>query len=569
MRRQTNRWQGISRKLNALRGAFAGIALVSLFINVLMLTGPMFMLQVYDRVLASGSVPTLVVLGGLTAALFLFYGLLDGLRGRALLRIGQRVDTQLSGEAFEISTLAPIVVGQKSGQVRPVQDIDGLRTFLSGPGPSAIFDLPWMPLYLAVVFLFHPLLGWFAFSGGLLLCILIALKEVFSRRPSKEAAQEATRRSGFVEMARANAEAIQSMGMLARLRQQWSKQNQEYLQKQRSSNDVTNLFSTSTKTVRFLMQSGILGLGAWLAIQQQVSPGIMIAASIMMSRALAPIEQAVAHWSSLVAARQSYQRLKQYIEGRAADPDLLNITRPKHKLSVEALNCAPIGVNVPYVRNISFELKSGDGLGIIGPSGSGKSTLARAIVGITSSLQGSVRLDGSTLDQWAADVRSSFVGYLPQDVQLLDGTIAQNISRFAEEADDNLVVEAARTADVHELIASLPDGYNTLIGSGGYGLSAGQRQRVALARAIYDNPFLVVLDEPNSNLDADGEAALSNAIKSIRKSGSIVVVVAHRPSAIASVDKILCMKEGLQTNFGPKEEVLRQSLAPVADREAG
>jgi ATP-binding cassette subfamily C protein len=569
VRKQADRWQPLARKLRALRGGFVGIGLVSLIINVLMLTGPMFMLQVYDRVLASGSVPTLVVLGGLTAGLFIFYGILDGLRSRALLRIGQRVDAQLSGEAFEISTLAPLVVGQQSGQVRPVQDIDGLRQFLSGPGPAAIFDLPWMPLYFAVVFLFHPLLGWFAFAGGLLLCLLIALKEAVSRKPAKEAAQEATRRSGFVEMARANAEVIKSMGMLGRLRHQWNKHNHAYLDRQRKSADVANLFSTTTKTVRFLMQSGILGLGAWLAVQQQVSPGIMIAASIMMSRALAPIEQAVAHWSGLVTARQSYGRLKSYISGRAEDADLMELEQPKSSLRVDGLSCAPTGVKVPIVRGVAFNLKAGDGLGIIGPSGSGKSTLARSIIGVVPAMQGSVRFDGSTLDQWDEETSSKFVGYLPQDVQLLDGTIAQNISRFDNEVDDHQVVEAARTADVHDLIASLPQGYNTIIGSAGYALSAGQRQRIALARAIYGCPFLLVLDEPNSNLDAEGESALSNAIKAMREQGSIVIVIAHRPSAIASLDTILCLKDGQQTNFGPKEEVLRQAIAPVPGREAG
>lgn len=552
----------------SLRSSYIGVGIVSMVINLLMLTGPLFMLQVYDRVLASGSVPTLVVIGSLAIGLYVFYGILEAFRGRILARLGQRVDAQLSAESYDISTNLPLILGPKATQVRPVQDLDTLRQFLSGPGPAAIFDVPWMPLYLGIVFLFHPLLGFIALGGGVIICILIGLKEIMSRKPAREFAHENGRRANLVEIARRNAEVVRAMGMMPSLKKRWDVGNSEFLTKQRVTADRAGSFGTTVKTFRLLLQSAVLGVGAWLAIGQEVSPGIMIAASIMTSRALAPIEQAVAHWPGFVAARQSKKRLQDVIEQRANADDVMELPIPTNTLTVSQLACGPAGIKQIVAQGIVFDLEAGDGLGIIGPSGSGKSTLARAIVGVTPALKGAIRFDGAELEQYAPERVGQFIGYLPQDIQLFDGSVNENISRFMENAEPEAVIEAAKLADVHQMITALPDGYNTMIGVSGYALSAGQQQRIALARALYKNPFLVVLDEPNSNLDAEGEGALTNAIKAMREVGSIVIVIAHRPSAIAGVNKILVMKDGQQSAFGLKEEILQKVIAPVPNKSA-
>jgi PrtD family type I secretion system ABC transporter len=558
----------VSGVFASLRSAFWGIGVVSLLINVLMLTGPLFMLQVYDRVLASGSVPTLIVIGGLALSMYVFYGLLEGVRGRILARVGQRVDAQLSGIAYAISTVLPLRLGAQAAKHRPVQDLDSVRQFLSGSGPAAIFDVPWIPLYLGVVFLFHPVLGYLALAGALVICVLIGLNEMFSRKPAAEAAQVAGRRNSVVEASRRNAEAVQSMGMMGAMLSRWTRENDAYLAKQRSSADWAGFFGTAIKTIRFLLQSAILGVGAWLAIQQAITPGVMIAASIMTSRALSPVEQAVSQWRGFIAARQGLTRLKALIaaENRTGDDEMLDLPLPQSSLRLEELACGPAGIRQAFIQGVNLELAAGEGLGVIGPSGSGKSTLARAIVGLTPALKGAVRFDGAELSQWPAERIGDIIGYLPQDVQLFDGTIAENISRFALEPSSDVVIDAAKLADVHDLIVGLPEGYNTLIGLEGMAMSGGQRQRIALARALYGRPFLVLLDEPNSNLDSDGEAALTGAIKSMRAHGSIVVVIAHRPSAIAAVDKVLCLAEGKVVGYGPKDEVMQKLVAPVPTR---
>ncbi|MCP4284502.1 MAG: type I secretion system permease/ATPase [Gammaproteobacteria bacterium] len=549
----------ISECLEVLRSAFAGIGLLSLPINLLMLTGPLFMLQIYDRVLASGSVPTLVVLGGLAAGLYVFYGLLEGIRSRVLLRIGQRLDAQLSGMSFECSVSLPILIGRKAERLDPVRDLEAVRQFLVGPGPAAIFDIPWMPVYLGIIYVFHPILGLVATGGAVVICVLIGLNEMVSRKPAAEANQHAVERASMVEQGRRNAEAVTAMGMMATLRDRWGAFNGTFLEKQRRAADTSNFFATIIKSFRFMLQSGILGIGAWLAIKQEITPGVMIAASIMTSRALAPVEQAVGQWRGFVAARQGFRRLREVIENRPAEPDRMELPVPFKSLSVENLVSGPVGH--PVLQNVGFALKAGDGLGVIGPTGAGKTSLARTLVGVYPALRGSLRLDGADLFQWAPERQGAFIGYLPQDIQLFAGTVAQNISRFAAEPQSEDVIKAAELADAHALITGLPDGYDTEIGAGGNTLSGGQMQRIALARALYGNPFLVVLDEPNSNLDSDGETALTGAINAMRAEGSIVIVVAHRPSALAGVDTVLFMMEGRAQAFGPKEEVLKQVLA--------
>ncbi|WP_349358070.1 type I secretion system permease/ATPase [Stappia sp.] len=554
----------VSSAFAALRGAVWGTGAMSLVINLLMLTGPLFMLQVYDRVLASGSVPTLAALGGLVVALYMFFGLLEGVRGRLLSRMGQRVDARLSTPAFEVSSRLPLQLGARAEQVRPVQDIDTLRQFVSGPGPAAFFDLPWLPVYLAIVFLFHTLLGFVALAGALVICVLIALNEAFSRKPAAEAAQEAGRRAALVEAGRRNAEAVQAMGMRAALSARWQAANDRFLERQRRASDRAGSFGSAIKAVRFVLQSAVLGVGAWLAIDQEITPGVMIAASILTSRALAPVEQAVAQWRGFVAARQSLGRLRGLLVDAPDTDTRLALPAPEQNLRIEGLAAAPAGLTTPVVQGVSFALSAGDGLGVIGPSGSGKSTLARAIVGVVPALKGALRLDGAELSQWSDEQIAGFVGYLPQDIQLFEGTIAENIARFDPDARDEDVIAAAKLADVHELIVSLPEGYNMQIGAAGLTLSGGQRQRIALARALYRSPFLVVLDEPNSNLDAQGEAALTRAVSAMRARGSIVIVIAHRPSAIAAVDTLLYLQDGRMAAFGPKTEVMKKTIAPAA-----
>ncbi|TBR43224.1 type I secretion system permease/ATPase [Marinomonas agarivorans] len=541
------------------------LGLLSLVINLLMLTGPLFMIQVYDRVLASASIPTLVVIALFALCLYVFFGLLEGLRGRVLSRIGLWLDAKLSGLTFDVSTKAPILLGDKAEKMRPVQDMDTVRQFVCGAGPSAIMDLPWLPIYLGIVFLFHPIFGLVALGGMVIICALIGVNEYFSKKPAMEFAQENTQRTVSIEQARRNAQAIQAMGMMPVLQQRWNQKNSAYLEKQLITADRANFYSTAIKTFRFMLQSAILATGAWLSINQEVSPGIMIAASIMSSRALAPIEQAVSQWRAFIAARQSLSRLKEVLNAKPQQ-EKLELPLPQENFALSSFACAPAGQRQLFIQNVSLTLKAGDGLGIIGPSGSGKSTLAQGMVGILPALKGSVRFDGAELSQWDEADLGAFIGYLPQDVQLFDGTIAENISRFAADAEADDIIQAAKMAQVHELIVGFADGYNTNIMASGT-LSGGQKQRIALARALYKKPFLVVLDEPNANLDAEGDQALTKAIKAMRTAGSIVIIIAHRPSAIAAVDQLLCLKDGIPTAFGPKNEVMKKVMAPVSVKE--
>lgn len=551
----------IGASLRSLRSAFAGVAALGLPINLLMLTGPLFMLQIYDRVLVSGSVPTLVVLGGLTAGLFVFYGLLEGTRSRVLLRISQRFDTQLSAAAFDCSVSLPQMIGRAALRYDPIGDLEAVRRFLAGPGPAAIFDIPWMPFYLGVIYLFHPVLGFAAAGGVFVICILVGLNELFSRRPATIARRLDMQRSATAEEGRSNGEVIAAMGMMDALKERWSLSNGDRLDKQRWAGDRANLFSTIIKTFRFLLQSAILGIGAWLVIAHEITPGIMIAASIMASRTLAPVEQAVGQWRNFVTARQGLRRLKEALEIRGDESERMALPLPGKSLDVQNLVSGPPGHTL--LKDVSFSLGAGEGLGIIGPSGAGKTTLARVLVGVYPVVRGSLRLDQSDLCQWSCRQRGAFIGYLPQDIQLFSGTVAQNIARFASGAVAKDIIQAARLADAHALISALPDGYNTKIGARSSDLSRGQVQRIALARALFGDPFLVVLDEPNSNLDSKGEAALTSAVRTMRDRGSIVIVVAHRPNVLAGVDNILLMENGRVRRFGPKEDVFKQVLAPV------
>lgn len=537
------------------------VGLFSAAINLLALSGSLYMIQLYDRVLPSRSIPTLV---GLTIVLLLLYaasGVFDLLRTRLLSRIGVRLDRTLREPVFAAVMLLPIRTRAEGDGLQPVRDLDQIRGFLSGLGPTALFDLPWMPFFLGIVYILHPWLGLLGAGGAVILVVLTLLTEARSRQPTREAAQSTAARHSLGEAARRNAEAIRALGMTAPLMQQWSRINERSITQHTKASDVGATYGSMSKVLRMVLQSGVLGLGAYLAVQGEVSPGVMIAASILVARALAPVEIAIAHWRGFVAARQSLARLSKLLALTSQQTETLELPRPSVSLSVESLTVAAPGTQLPpIIQNVTFSLKSGDGLGIIGPSASGKSTLARALVGAWMPQKGAVRIDGAALDQWPPDALGKYVGYLPQDIELFSGTVAQNIARFDPGADIGTIISAAMKADVHELILRLPDGYNTQIGERGLTLSAGQRQRIALARALHGEPFLVILDEPNSNLDSEGDAALQKAITSVRSRGGIVIAVAHRPSVLVALDSVLAMARGQVQAFGAKDEVLKSIL---------
>ncbi len=554
-----------ARELNAaivsLRGVLAAVAGFSGVINLLALTGSIFMLQVYDRVLTSRSVPTLVALFAIVLGLYAIQGGLDLLRSRLLVRLGARVDEALGERVFGAVLKLPLksIGGGQGGQ--PIRDLDNLRTFLNGQGPVALADLPWIPIYLAFVFLLHPALGLLALAGSVVLVALTIATEHTSRAPAQAAVAHSARRFGLAEAARRNAEVIEAMGFGARITGNWLRMNGQFLTIQERASDVVAGFGAVSKVFRVALQSAILALGAFLTIRGEVTGGAIIAASIAASRALAPIELVIGQWKMFVAARQSWRRLADLLAAIPRDGEPMPLPAPNRQLTLEAVTVAVPGTQQIVVQNASLTLSAGSALAIIGPSASGKSTLVRAIVGVWAAVRGHVRLDGAELEQWSRAALGQHIGYLPQDVELFDGSVAENIARFAADADPQAIVAAARAADVHDMILRLSNGYETDIGEGGAALSAGQRQRVALARALYGEPFLVVLDEPNSNLDVEGETALTHAVNGVRDRGGIVVIVAHRQSALASVDLVAVMANGILQMFGPRDEVLRQ-LAP-------
>ena len=546
--------------LHACRSAFVGVGVMSFVINFLYLTGSFFMLEVYDRVLPSRSIPTLVVLIILAGGLYVVQGLLDLIRSRILIRIGSTLDEMMSQRVYDVVVRLPLLAGNRTEGLQPLRDLDNIRAFLSGMGPGALFDIPWLPIYLLICFAFHPLIGLTALIGAIILVSLTVITERLTLQPAKRSTNLAMRRQDLALASRRNAEVLVAMGMSGRVGAAWEKSNRDYLASNERASDGAGGLGAIAKVMRMMLQSAVLGVGAYLVINQQATAGIIIAGSILSARALAPVDLAIAHWKGFVAARQSWHRLNRLLGSlpKQITPTLLE--EPSKKLSVETLSLNPPGEQKIVVQDVSFALDAGQAVGIIGPSGSGKSSLVRALVGVWQPLRGKVRLDGAALDQWAPEILGRHIGYLPQDVELFSGTIAQNISRFEDNPNSEVIIAAAREAGVHELIIGMRDGYDTQIGDQGSVLSAGQAQRIALARALYGNPFLIVLDEPNSNLDSDGDAALNSAVRSVRERGGIVVVVAHRPVGIAAVDLILMLKDGRTQAFGPKETVLGQVL---------
>jgi PrtD family type I secretion system ABC transporter len=559
----------VTMALADCRRAFRTVALFSGVINVLMLVGPLYMLQIYDRVLASRSVPTLVALSSLLVAAYAFQGVLDVIRSRIVVQSAMLLDRHL-GTAVHDAVLRLGVASRRAADAhQPLRDLDQIRQFLTGAGPIAIVDLPWVALFLAVCFLIHPWLGAVALAGAIVLFGLTLLTERASRACARALAEDAGVRAAIAEAGRRNSESVLAMGMARTLGRRWAAANARYLSSIARAADVAGGYASTSKIVRLLLQSTILGLGAFLVIRQELTAGAMIAASIMMGRALAPIESAIANWRSFVAARQGIGRLSHSLARSGATRTSTALPAPSARLDVEHVTvAAPTGAAV-IVKDVRFCLVAGEALGVVGPSGAGKSSLARTLVGVWPPARGVVRIDGADLDHWDVERLGRHIGFVAQGSDLFDGTVAENIARMATVPDGEAVLRAARAADAHDMILRLPAGYDTMIGEAGAALSAGQRQRIALARALYGDPFLIVLDEPGANLDHEGEAALHRAVVRAKARGAVVVIVAHRPSALAACDKVLFLANGMQQAFGPRDEVLQTILARPAAASSG
>lgn len=559
---QTGLRSEVGKALDRARGAFIGVGLFSCFINLLMLTGPLYMLQVYDRVLMSRSMSTLVALSILMAALYGFMGFLEWCRTRVLVRIAAKVERDLGDRTFR-GWMKQGLYGRGAARLQPLNDLATLKQFLSSPAPGTFFDIPWAPIYIAVIFMLHWWLGLLAVIGTIIIVAVALYNEFSTRKPLTEAMKMRRAEQAFSQQAYRNTDALTAMGMSENMRRKWSQMNEKGGQEALTGGDRAGNASAFTKSFRMFLQSAILGLGGALAVIQIITPGAMIAGSIILGRALAPIQMAIGQWRNFNGARDAYGRLNKFYDLIPEEEDTLSLPAPQGALTVENLVAGPPGAKTAVLTGLNFALQPGQGLGVIGPSAAGKSTLAKLLVGVWLPQKGAVRLDGATFDQWNREELGPYIGYLPQEVELFDGTIAENIARFSPGADSEAIVTAAKYAGVHELILRLEDGYDTRIGEGGAVLSGGQIQRVALARALYGDPVLVILDEPNSNLDAEGDAALSKAIAGLRERGRTVVVMAHRPSAISAVDQLLMLRDGKQVAFGPKDEVLKEVTQQV------
>ncbi|WFU20386.1 type I secretion system permease/ATPase [Bradyrhizobium sp. CB3481] len=533
-----------------------GVAVFSGVINILMLSGSIYMLQVYDRVIPSRNLATLFGLSLMVLIAYVVQGYFDAMRSRMLCRIATLFDASLQASIHWALAILPLRGVKPVLMQQPLRDLDQVRTFMSGMGPTAFLDMPWIPVFLLGLFLFHPAIGFTALLGTLAIISMTLLNERISRGAAKAAMDMNAQRQVLADATQRNAEIVRALGMTDRLTARWSEANERYLQENIRSTDVHANLGSAAKVLRYVLQSGMLGMGAYLVIADKASGGIMIASSILMGRALAPVEIALGTWKQLSAARQGLARLRDICKATAPPPTPpVMLPRPTRELSVQNLAVAAPGRDMPIVAGVTFSLKAGSGLALLGASASGKTSLSKALVGIWPAHRGAVRLDGAALDQWRNEDLGRHIGYLPQDVGLFDGTVAENICRFEENPSSDAILRAAQIAGVHDIILRLPEGYATRIGAGGISLSAGQKQRVGLARAVYGDPFLLVLDEPNANLDADGENALTRAIGIMRQNKSIVVVISHRPSALSALDMTMVLYEGKAIAFGPSEEV--------------
>jgi len=554
----------LQQALQQCRDSFVAVGIFSLFSNLLMLVPAFYMLQVYDRVVTSGSMPTLVMLTIIAMFLLGTMGALEWVRSRILVRVSARLDGLLGQRIYDVCFKRALQTGASAGSARPLQDLNGLRQFLSGNGPYAFFDAPWLPVYLLIMFLFHPLIGVLGVVAATVLITLAVANERFTSPPLAEANATHSNTSNATSTNLRNAEIIASMGMLGRLRQRWAERNQRTLAFQGLASDRAGLFMSLSKTLRLAVQSLALGLGAYLAVKQEISPGTMIAGAILLGRALAPVDQMIGAWKGFVAARGQYDRLNELLEAIPAEEPGLPLPAPAGAITAEGAAIVPPGARTPVVVGASFAIQPGEFVGVIGPSAAGKSTLIRGLLGVWPTAAGSIRIDGAESASYDREQLGPHLGYLPQDIELFDGTVGENIARFGE-LDAEKIVQAARDAGVHEMILKLPEGYDTVIGQSGGVLSGGQRQRIGLARALYGAPAIIVLDEPNSNLDSQGNAALQQAMRGLRERRATLIIITHRTSVLGEVDKLLLMREGRVADFGPRDQVLGRLQAQQGD----
>lgn len=558
-RTKSSQGNSLQEALRETRSALSGVFFFSCFVNILMLTGPLFMLQVYDRVLASKSVPTLIALFSLVIGSYMFLGFFDFLRQRIMARVGYRLDNSVMADALKMW----ITQGQKTGQnQRPVAQLSTIRQFVNSPGPLALFDLPWVPFYLLIVFMLHPWLGYLAILGASIGIIVTIANELLTRNVLKGAAQWDMLDQSFSEKSFRAGSTIVSMGMSGNIANYWRKLRTGALSQHQRAGNINEITGTISKTTRMVLQSGILAMGAWLVIRQELSAGSMITASILSGRALAPIDMAIGNWKNLIRARQAYASLSQAMKNFASDDEKIALPDPLGALTVGNMTKLKSGANDGeddfILKDINFSLRAGDGLLIVGPSASGKSSLTRLLVGLWMPDKGAVRLDGAEFDQWDSDDLGKFIGYLPQKSELLPGSIKQNISRFNDDVSDEDIIAAAQLVDVHEMILRLPKGYATVIDEFSSALSGGQLQRVALARALLLQPKLIVLDEPHISLDIEGRASLQRAITNLRKNGSTVIVTDHQPGQYNQMNKMLRLDHGQQVSFENLDEPPKQ-----------
>jgi len=551
----------IDAALLRYRRLFGVLALFSGVINLLMLVPSIYMMQVFDRVLTSRNETTLLMLSLILLGFFALGCALEWVRGQVMIKMSAGLDTQLGERVFD----AAFERSLKEHSANPAQvlsDLNSIRQFVTGPALIAIFDAPWLPIYVIATFLFHPWLGVFTVIGSLILAGLAVCNELTTRKSMSEANRLSVASSSYVNSTLQNAEVIQAMGMLTPLRRRWYNVQQRVITEQGEASDRSSRIAALSRFVRMTWQSLALGLGAILVIENQISAGVMIAVSVLLGRAMAPAEALIGSWKQMGNAKSSYERLNRLLTEFPKAALRMPLPPPTGALSIDRLVIVPPGMHKPAINGVTISLAKGEVLAIIGPSASGKSSLARAMVGIWTARQGSVRLDSAEVSQWSREALGPYLGYLPQDIELFDGSIAENIARFGE-VDSAKVIEAAQLAGINEMILHFPNGYDTLLGTGGLGLSGGQKQRIGLARALYGRPALVVLDEPNSNLDDAGEAALVQAVRKLKADGCTVVLVTHRPSILGAVDKLLFLKDGVQTLFGPRDQVLKTLLPPA------
>lgn len=543
------------------RSLLWAMVLFSVFVNLLMLTGPLFMLQVYDRVLSSRSVETLLALSILAAFLYFCMGVLDFTRGRIMTRVGARFQSALNKRVFSAVLRTPQENPNLTKNANTaLQDLDAVQAFIGSPVLLALVDIPWTPVFLAAIFLFHPWLGFMALGGGMLLVILALLNQTLTKPPILAGSTASRSADLQAQEMRFEAETIQSLGMREAAFERWRLSRETALQNNLIASDRAGGISTSTKTFRQFLQSAMLALGAFLVLRNELSPGAMIAGSILLGRSLQPVEQAIGGWSLVIRATKGWRSLAELLTGIPAIKSRTSLPRPDASLEVQQITVHPPGDSHASLRMVSFSLPAGKALGVIGPSGSGKTSLARALTGVWHPIGGNIRLNGAALDQYDPDVLGKYIGYLPQKVQLFEGTVADNIGRLSPNISDEKVVAAAKKAAAHEMILALPQGYDTQISNTGGRLSGGQIQRIGLARALYDEPVLLVLDEPNSNLDNTGSEALNQSIRAAKTAGSSVIIMAHRPAAIRECELLLVLENGLVQAFGPRDEVLRKSV---------